>query len=163
MIFVTIGTSNPFDRLLRAAATLETEEELVVQTGASSFRPPGAKCVDFLPYAELARYVGDARCVIAHAGVGSVLTALTYGKRPIVVPRLKKLGEAVDDHQFAFARRLDEEGLVTLLEDERQLADAVARNLDSVATPIESGSGLIEELRAYLTAHARSKGGLSLA
>ena len=29
-----------------------------------------------------------------------MLTALTLGRRPVVVPRLRRFGEAVDDHQL---------------------------------------------------------------
>ena len=42
-----------------------------------------------------------ADVVISHAGVGSALTALRCGKRPILVPREAARGEHVDDSREA--------------------------------------------------------------
>jgi UDP-N-acetylglucosamine transferase subunit ALG13 len=126
MIFVTVGTNEaPFDRLLRALDGLAGEERLVVQTGASKVRPPGARCIEQLPFDALAEYVRRARVVVMHAGVGSILVALSNGKRPVIVPRLARFGEAVDDHQVLFARRFAAAGLASLVEDEALLPAAV--------------------------------------
>ena len=104
MILVTVGTSGePFDRLLESVAPLTAGEEVVVQHGASAVRPPGAECVAFLEYSELLDRMRRARAVVTHAGVGSIMAALSVGKRPFVVPRRRALGEAVDDHQVELA------------------------------------------------------------
>jgi exopolysaccharide biosynthesis glucuronosyltransferase PssE len=150
MIFVSMGTSDPFDRLLRATERLTGGEELVAQCGASSFRPTGATCVDFLPFERMLELMRDARVVVTHAGVGSIMAARTVGKRPIVVPRLRRFGEAVDDHQVGLGRRLHSVGLVTLVEDPEELPAAVA--LEQEFERAESGGALVEELRGYLAA-----------
>ena len=151
MIFVTVGTSEDrFDRLMTAVSALERTERLLVQTGASDIRPSGATCLDFLPYDELAEYVRTARVVVTHAGVGTVLTALIAGKRPIVVPRLRRLGEAVDDHQLAFARRLAGAGLVTLVEDVSELGAAVAAAAPGATRLQTRGGPLAQELATLI-------------
>jgi UDP-N-acetylglucosamine transferase subunit ALG13 len=150
LIFVTLGTQAfPFDRLLRGLDGLGADEELVVQAGASTHRPQGATWFDFLEYPELLERVRAARAVVSHAGVGSVMTAVSQGVRPVVVPRLHRLGEAVDDHQLPFARRFAEAGLVTLVEDPAGLAAALA---DPPALPERPAgeSRLAADLRAYL-------------
>jgi UDP-N-acetylglucosamine transferase subunit ALG13 len=150
MIFVTVGTSEDrFDRLMTAVGALERTERLLVQTGASDVRPAGATCLDFLPYDELVEYVRAARVVVTHAGVGTVLTALLAGKRPVVVPRLRRLGEAVDDHQLAFARRLAGAGLVTLVEDVSELGAAVA-DTAALQTTFRGGGGRLAQELATL-------------
>jgi UDP-N-acetylglucosamine transferase subunit ALG13 len=150
VIFVSMGTSDPFDRLLRAAEGLTGGEELVVQCGKSSFRPAGATCVDFLPFERVLELMRDARVVVTHAGVGSIMAARTVGKRPIVVPRLRRFGEAVDDHQVGLGRRLHAAGLVTLVEDADELPAAVAREQEFERA--QGGGALVEELRGYLAA-----------
>jgi len=150
MIFVTIGSYEPFDRLLTAVGELPGDELIVAQCGVSRIRPLHATCVDFLPFHELAEHVRQARAVITHAGVGSVLTALENGKRPIVVPRLQRLGEAVDDHQLAFARRLDAAGTVALVEDTSRLPEVVSATLDRDVPFRTTGARLVSELRTYL-------------
>ena len=125
MIFVALGTQTySFDRLLRGLD--EVDEELVVQGGASTHRPAGATWFDFLDFPQLLEYVRAARVVVSHAGVGTVMTVVGEGKRPVVVPRLARYDEAVDDHQLSFARRMQEAGLVRLVEDPAELRAAVA-------------------------------------
>jgi len=151
VIFVTIGTTRPFDRLLRALGPLH-DEELVVQCGDSAARPAGATCVTFLTYDELADHIRSARVVIAHAGVGTIMTALANGKRPIVVPRRASFGEAADDHQVELARRLAASGLVTLVEDPAALAGVLREADPELDAARSESSGLASELRAYMEA-----------
>ena len=148
MIFVTLGTqAYPFDRLLRGLEGVG--EELVVQGGPSTFRLPGATWHDYLEYEPLLDLIRRARVVVSHAGIGTVMTVVAEGKRPVVVPRLYRYGEAVDDHQVPIARRLAEVGLVTLVEDPARLADALVETPPAPAM-LRSEAGIVADLRAYL-------------
>jgi len=150
VIFVTVGTNEaPFDRLLEAVAALGLTEELIVQHGSSRCRPETALCVESLPLDELTVLVRQARVTVTHAGVGTILTALANGKRPVVVPRLHSYGEAVDDHQVEFARRLGPE-LITLVEDMADLRAALEVPSDRDTLEIVPDPRLIEDLRAVL-------------
>ena len=149
-VLVTVGTNEaPFDRLV-AAATRLTDESVIVQHGSSKLRPHGARCVDYLPFEAFDALVSSSRVVVTHAGIGSVAAALAHGRRPVVVPRLHRLGEAVDDHQVSFARRLERAGLVTVVEDLDQLPEVVAMS-DHSATPMV-GPDLSVEIRTALDA-----------
>jgi beta-1,4-N-acetylglucosaminyltransferase len=153
MIFLTVGTNEaPFDRLLRAAEALSGTEELVVQYGAGSFRPAGASCVPFLPFDALVDHVREASIVVTHAGVGSIAVALTNGKTPLVVPRRRNFGEAVDDHQVALAHRLASGGLVVAVDDPSSLPEAVAAFRRDTRPPLATAqsSALVDDLGAYL-------------
>lgn len=153
MIVVTVGTSDtPFDRLLAAVEPVSSREECIAQVGNSTVRPAGATCVSELPFEQLLAHMREARAVVTHGGVGSIMSALSVGKRPFVVPRLRRLGEAVDDHQLVLGRRLAEAGLVTLIEDAEQLAGALA-NGSGRRPPAPNGgvAPLAAELRDYLS------------
>jgi UDP-N-acetylglucosamine transferase subunit ALG13 len=63
--------------------------------------------------------------VVTHAGIGSLILALTHGKHPIVMPRRHALGESVDDHQVAFANRLQQAGYATVVNTQLDLEAAV--------------------------------------
>lgn len=152
MILVTTGSSQaPFDRLLRAFVRVDLEEELVVQHGASAIRPPQATCVDFVAVQQLAELVDRARVVVAHAGVGSILLCASRGRVPIVVPRLARFGEAVDDHQVFLARRLAVSGSVVATEDADDLPHLVAAGTP-VSESSPSASSLVDDLRRYVDA-----------
>ena len=132
-VVVTVGTNEaPFDRLVEAATRL-TDEPVMVQHGSSRVRPRGAECVDYLAFGEFDALVASARVIVTHAGIGSIAAALAHGRRPVVVPRLHRHGEAVDDHQVSFARRLEDAGLVTVVEDLDRLPEVVARSDHSAA------------------------------
>lgn len=160
MILVTVGTSTePFDRLLDSIAEVaDGKERIIVQHGASAVRPAGADCVAFLDYDELLEHMRQARAIVTHAGVGSILAARLAGKRPLVVPRRRELGEAVDDHQLELASKLDEAGVVRLVADPASLPSALAEE----ALPLEGdahGSQLADDVRMYLLEHVARRHG----
>jgi UDP-N-acetylglucosamine transferase subunit ALG13 len=153
MIFVSVGTNEArFDRLLEAVEGLGSGEEVVVQHGPSPVRPANATCVPFLSFEEMTEHLARARVAVLHAGVGSVLAALASGSRPIVVPRLARHGEAVDDHQVGFGRRLHDEGLVVLVEELERLPQAVAEHDGRFAGAVGVEGRLVEELRGLIDA-----------
>jgi UDP-N-acetylglucosamine transferase subunit ALG13 len=107
LIFVTVGTHHhPFQRLLDGLASLPLEE-LVVQYGYGS--PPAGvrRASAFMGFAEMLEHFRAADVVITHAGVGSILCARRAGHVPIVVPRQRRHGEHVDDHQAELVRALE--------------------------------------------------------
>ena len=151
MIFVTVGTNEArFDRLLEALEDLPAGSDLFVQHGPSPIRPTGATCTDYITFDEMVDNMREAQTVVTHAGVGSVLTALLNGARPIVVPRLQRFGEAVDDHQLEFGRRASDAGFVTLVEDTDALVAAITRQQESPPPPPRPDQRLVADLRDFL-------------
>jgi UDP-N-acetylglucosamine transferase subunit ALG13 len=125
VIFVTVGTHHqPFERLMRGLAALPGEE-LVVQHGPA-VPPPGARfAAPYLSFPEMLRYFDEADRVVTHAGVGSILCATNAGHLPVVVPRLKRHDEHVDDHQVQLIRELGAAGKVLVVWDVADLADVL--------------------------------------
>lgn len=125
VIYVTVGThQQPFQRLLDALADLPAQE-LVVQFGHGSAPPGVAPATAFMSFSETLHYMWEADAVVTHAGVGSILCARRYGHVPVVVPRLRRYGEHVDDHQAELTRALAVEGLVVPVWDTDHLAKAL--------------------------------------
>lgn len=109
MIFVTVGTQLPFPRLLSAMNDCATEldEPVVAQTCSDDGRWSALECHGLLQPDAFARYFSQARIVVAHAGIGSVLSARRWNKPLVLMPRRHDLGEHRNDHQLATARRLE--------------------------------------------------------
>lgn len=107
-IFVTVGTQLPFDRLISAvdewAATHDCE--VFAQTGTSPLRPRNIAWKDFIGTSEAGERIKTADLVVAHAGMGTILTRLETGRPMLVMPRRASLGEHRNDHQLATSRRL---------------------------------------------------------
>ncbi len=113
LIFVTVGTTKfPFDRLLEMADVYAgqrgTRWRLVAQIGPSRyhFRFPRVLARPYFTPAMMEYFWRRAALVFIHAGWGTVMQAFTFGQKPLVIPRQKKYGEHIDDHQLAFWRFL---------------------------------------------------------
>jgi UDP-N-acetylglucosamine transferase subunit ALG13 len=122
MIFVTLGTQDKhFDRLLKAVYKLETDEKIVAQIGSTEFKSSKPKekfeIHKFLSNEEFEKYMDEARVVITHAGVGTIIYGLKKHKKMIVAARLKKYGEHVNDHQLQILQTFASEGYIIPLEN----------------------------------------------
>ena len=133
-VLVTVGTDHhPFDRLIVwinewLAAHPEHAGSFFVQSGSSKLQP-AAESAKFLDMAGLSQVLDDADVVICHGGPGSIADAWQRGQLPIAVPRLRRYGEVVDDHQVDFCRMLAGAGRIRVAEDKASLYALIAEAL----------------------------------
>jgi UDP-N-acetylglucosamine transferase subunit ALG13 len=108
MILVTVGTQLPFDRLVAAVdgwAAYAGRTDVFMQTGNGSYCPKQSDHAGFLAPAEFEKKVQDSKLIIAHCGMGSILTALELSKPAVVLAREARYGEHRNDHQLATAEK----------------------------------------------------------
>jgi UDP-N-acetylglucosamine--N-acetylmuramyl-(pentapeptide) pyrophosphoryl-undecaprenol N-acetylglucosamine transferase len=149
-VVVTVGSLGmfAFPRLIgRLVEILPEDSEVVWQTGATDVAGLPIEAQAFMPEPALREAVESADVVISHAGIGSALMALDSGKLPILVPRLERYGEHVDDHQEQIAAELGRRGLAieSRVEDldvdtlfRAGEAQIVSRPAEPIALPLES-------------------------
>ncbi len=109
VIFVSVGSMMPFDRLIRAVddwAAAHPGTPVLAQIGNGWFEPVHARFVRLMPPGDYRRAVGDAALFVAHAGMGSIITAIQSGKPLLMLPRLQALGEHNTDHQLATVKNV---------------------------------------------------------
>jgi UDP-N-acetylglucosamine transferase subunit ALG13 len=126
MIFVTVGGQMPFDRLIRTVdewAVSRVRSDVFAQIGRSDFRPKAIETTHFIDPIGFRKRFEAASLIVAHAGMGTIITALECGKAIIVIPRRGKLRETRNDHQVAMATHLLEQGRVVVAFDEQQLIE----------------------------------------
>ena len=137
MIFVTVGThEQQFNRLVECIDKLKKEgyiqEEVIIQTGYSTYEPQYCKWQKLFPYQEMLKLVEEARIVITHGGPSSFIMPLQIGKTPIVVPRQYKFNEHVNDHQVKFCKEVESRmGTIVVVEDIEKL-DEVIKSYDEI-------------------------------
>ena len=165
MIFVTVGTQKfSFDRLLKKIDELvengTIQEQIIVQKGHSTYRPVHCAWSDFFPEESFYSLLQKSNLIITHGGIGTILKSLTLKKKVIVVPRLKKYGEHIDDHQLEIGNKFGQMGYVLTCKDVSQLEKYIekAENMEfqefrfsyqNVATYISTYLADLEENRNY--------------
>lgn len=124
MIFVTVGTQEPFDRLIMAMdhISLKLGIEVVAQISVKSkFKVKNIKTIDFISPTEFEKLFNNADLIVAHAGIGTIVSALVNQKPLIVLAREEKLMEHRSDHQIATAKYLENLGYINVARDVEEL------------------------------------------
>jgi UDP-N-acetylglucosamine transferase subunit ALG13 len=128
MIFVTVGTQLSFDRMIRvvdewAGASGLLPDDVFAQIGPGEYEPKHIRYARFVDAQAFRRHVAEAELVVAHAGMGSIITALELGKPILVMPRLAERREHRNDHQVGTARRFLAQGRIFVAFDEVHLTE----------------------------------------
>ena len=144
MIFVTVGThEQQFDRLVKKVDELKesgaVEDEVVIQTGYSTYRPEHCRWKQWFDYDEMCECMEKARIVVTHGGPASFLMPVQMGKIPVVVPRQKQYAEHVNDHQVEFTEAVKKLGTGIILTEDVEELENVLTEYDRYAAG-ESGN-----------------------
>lgn len=139
---VTVGTQEDygFGRLYDALVPLLADcDEVLWQTGSQDVSEWGIEGRRNVAHEELTEAVREADVVISHSGTGSAITAFEQGRFPVLVPRLAKYGEHVDDHQVQIAQEMQQRGLAFMRApdelDAATLLEAARRSVRAVDAP----------------------------
>lgn len=150
LIFVTVGGMRAFERLIREMDRIagELDEQVVMQIGSTDYEPKNCDYFKFMSVNEIEELYARARVVVCHAGIGSILTATQYNKPLILVPRMKRYGEHIDDHQLEIAREMEGRG-ITVVYDISNLESAV-ENVNIGPIEFKGETTLVDRLKDYL-------------
>jgi len=132
MILVLLGTqNNSFVRLLkeieRNIENGNIQDNVVVQAGYTKYNSNKMKIYDFVAPKKMEQLINDSSLIITHGGVGSTIQCVKKGKKVIAIPRLKKYGEHVNDHQVQLINTFDYQGYIIGAKDVSDLSDALKR------------------------------------
>lgn len=131
-VFASVGSMFAFDRFVRAVdewAGLHPDIPTEIQIGSGSYQPRHARGVRMMSPALYAERIADARLFIAHAGMGSIISAIQAGKPLLMMPRRMDLGEHTTDHQFATLAKFQDRTGLHVAADETALHTAIDRLL----------------------------------
>ncbi len=153
MIYATVGTMYlDFPRLIHAMDEVASMsgERVVIQTGMGNTLPEHCEHFDFKSREEVLALQAEARVIVCHAGIGSVIDALQVKKPLIVVPRLKQFDEHNNDHQLELAEAVARRGWGRCIQDISELAEACAHPPEAYTEYAPAKQALIDHLRASL-------------
>lgn len=150
----------PFDRLVRAMddwAAANPDVPVEIQIGRGKYEPRHARFVRLMPVDEYRQRVAQARLFVAHAGMGSIISAIEAGKPLLMLPRLQGQGEHNTDHQLATATSIGARPGLHVARDVDDLqARATALLADSGTAPAPisklADKGFTDRIRAFIEA-----------
>ncbi len=156
MIFVTVGAQMHFDRLIRAVdawAGARGRSDVFAQVGPSEYDARSIETVRFLDPPAFRARAEQATALVAHAGMGTIITALGLGKPLLVFPREVVRRETRNDHQVATARHFANSGRVLAAFDEEELwlrLDAIESFRPGARIGQKASQELISRIRGFV-------------
>jgi len=129
MIFLAVGTQFGFDRLVKAVDEAigrdVIQEKVFAQIGPGSYLPKGMEYTTSLEKEEFDKVLTSCEAIISHAGMGNISLALKMRKPLLVMPRLKRFNEVVNDHQVDTAHTFEQLGHILVAYDEKELLEKI--------------------------------------
>jgi len=128
MIFVTVGSQLPFDRMIEAVdevAPLLQGKQIIAQVFGMKYQPKNIQTLDYIHPKDFKNYVDSAELIISHAGTGTILSVAQMQKPLIVFPRLGKLKETRNNHQIDTCVRLEQITNLQVAYNKEQLAEKI--------------------------------------
>lgn len=128
MIFLTVGTQLPFDRLVKALDQWckdNPAEEVfgqIAEPGSNGYKPENFEWESFIDPIEFGKKYEQAEVIVAHAGMGAIITALTKSKPIIITPRQAEYAEHRNDHQMATANRFKDRANISVAYNDKELS-----------------------------------------
>lgn len=164
MIFLTVGTQDPFDRLVKAVddwtASAGRGSEVFGQiSDRAGYHPASFESTGFLDPASFLVRCRKADVIVAHAGMGTIITSMRLGKQLVMLPRRVHLGEQRNDHQWATAHQFRNRPGVHAVMSEVELPHVLDRvavptiSAGDVSIPAVADRQLIEAIRSFVLDH----------
>lgn len=131
MIFVTVGTQLPFDRLVQDldAIAPELSVPIFAQTGVSTYVPKNFEATPMVNSSEFNALMTRVSVIVGHAGIGTIISAQKHGKPLVLVPRKAALREHRNDHQMATVNSLRGRSGIYVAEGRDDLRSLLLREL----------------------------------
>jgi UDP-N-acetylglucosamine transferase subunit ALG13 len=157
-----VGSELPFSRLVKAAddwAAQHPDVAFAAQIGklsAADYEPLHFGYLDTIEPAEYSHLAAQADLLVAHAGMGSIITALTLGKPIVIMPRRERYRETRNDHQVGTAERFGARSGVFVAWDETEFDAAVTGAIEFAdGSELAGGSRfadgpMLNKLRAFI-------------
>lgn len=157
MIFVTVGTQLPFERLIKAAdewAGENPDVPVLAQVGLTEYRPVHMQVVNKLDPETYRQHFTHARVVVSHVGMGTIISGIEAAKPLVLMPRLAQFGEHRNDHQLGTAKKFRDIKSIQIAESAADLKAAITRALQQDDLPenaaLRISPVLLDKLKGFV-------------
>ena len=156
MIFLTVGSQSPFDRLVQCVDEWNASAkcEVIAQIGSGQYEPKNLTWFRFCPPVAYRGHCREADLIVAHAGMGAIITGMEFRRSLILFPRRADLRETRNDHQIATSNWMRQKSGITVACNEDELRDALAswRRAPTDEIAATAQTSLVTALREFIAA-----------
>lgn len=161
MIFVSVGTQLPFERLVKAMdnwSGRHPQVEVFAQVGQTRYQPRHMRYITRLGPQRYEEILAQSCLVVSHVGIGTIIKGLENTKPMILMPRMAARGEHRNDHQLGTAKRFCQRDLVTIVSSADELEDAISTRVTNGSgrakanVGVETSPALLRRIRAFVSA-----------
>ena len=138
-----------FDRVINYICnnTNLVPKDIMIQHGYTKPRNHNhIQFIDFIDQNKFIETIKMSEIIISHGGAGTIINCLKYGKKPIVIPRLKKNSEHINDHQKELCYELNRKDLIFLIENQEDFCLLLKKNTNFIQNKIKN-----DPLSTYLS------------
>ncbi|MGU8462528.1 PssE/Cps14G family polysaccharide biosynthesis glycosyltransferase [Clostridium perfringens] len=156
MIFVTVGSQKfQFNRLLEELDKLMEEKKIkdniIAQIGYCTYIPKNFKFEKFLDRDKFNETMKECNLLITHGGTGAIIAGVKKSKKVIAIPRDKKYGEHVDNHQYDIVNQFSDMNLIYGLKEINELENAINKVNDlNFKKYISNTENVIQSIEAFI-------------
>lgn len=157
MILLTIGTHEPFDRLVETMDVLagRISDRIIAQLSDTEYDVKNMEVLGFVPPKTFEQLFKKANFIVSHAGMGTILSAFEFEKPIIVFPRLASLRETRNEHQLATVKKLEAMGYINVAYSTEQLEALVLKGAKGELKSLHrigkvASSGLVDTVREFI-------------
>lgn len=158
MILVTVGAQMPFPRLVDAVdawAAAHPDVEVFAQISDQEPAPAHVDHVALVDPDELRSRIQAADLVVAHAGMGTIITCLDLGAPLVIFPREGARRETRNNHQVATAEHFGDRPGIWVADTTEALHDLMDRRAELRAltpTAADVSPQLLDTIRDFIDA-----------
>lgn len=151
-IFVTIGNDkHRFNRLIDKVVEIDEANDqflFKIQYGHTKPKSKSKNYKDFISKEQFTHEIIESDLVISHAGAGTLVQVVNTGKKPIVVPRLFKFNEHLNDHQLEIANEFEKSKYCDIILDIDKLEEKIINSNKLIGIKIKSSlNSLINSIK----------------
>lgn len=160
MIFLTVGTHEPFDRLVRGVdewcASRNCGNRVFGQiTPRASYHPQYFEWTETLSPMEFEQHIRQCTYIVSHAGMGTIISAMSMLKPILVLPRRGHLSETRNDHQYATIGHFGDRQGILIAKSDDELFTSLDQLVNDAHAPAASinpyaDETLIQALRDFI-------------
>ena len=161
MIFVTVGSQLPLDRLIIAVDTWAGEHKdypVFAQIGNSNYCPKNIAFCQTIPPETYNKYFAEATLIVAHARTGGIISALELSKPLLIMPRMADKGEHRNDHQLATVKHFSHLANIFAAYNETEIPYwlnklLIQKEIENISTntKIQVSASLIDVIKKFVS------------